>query len=149
MMNLKLSEGNDLKALMRQLAEEELEIKTPDWFLDMFDYLINKNQIIFFLDEDYHLEGYTCFWRYGKKRFRWIKQGLMSLRSNPLNMASGSYVYIPICVCRREKAEGFLDRSVHSIKELVPDVREISYHDVSGVFIRIRMEGEKCQQVLL
>lgn len=127
---------------MLELAEQELGLNPPEWVDDLIDYLFNKNQVIFFIDENMDLDGYVCFWRYGKKRFTWIKKGLRGLHKNPTNMTQGDYVYIPLCVVKQEKAEGFLDRSVHSIKQLIPEVREISYHAPDGRFTRIIMEDE-------
>ena len=134
----------NLVEVMKEMAVEEGNFELPDWFDDFASYLFTKDQIIFFVDkENDSLEGYVCYWKYGKRRFKFIKNCFQEAKGNPIHLTRGDYVYIPLGVARRDKTEGFQDRAVHSIVRKNPSVKEVSLHNDKGEFIRIKVGGEQ------
>ena len=80
------------------------------------------------------LSGYVCLWRYGKRKFNYIKNKANSPVKNPIHLTRGDNIYIPISVSRKDRLEGELERSVNSILKKYEKIKSIAWHDTDNEF---------------
>jgi len=110
------------------------DMTLPGWFREFFDYLFKKNQVIMYFDEDTNeLDGFICYWKYGKNRRKWIKD-MNFLKENKFKqMTKGKNVYIPIALSRENG--GPVGTVFDAILKRNKDIDSITWHTTDGQFI--------------
>ena len=120
---------NRLVEVMKNMAEDDGNMENPGWMEEFFNYLVKYNQIIFFIDENDCMTAFMGYWRFGNRRWKFIKKA-MNLEHNPGQMTKGNHLYIPIIVVRHDKRlSNYMPKFLSFLKEKVPDALTISWHD--------------------
>jgi hypothetical protein len=89
------------KVLIVEAGEE-----VPENFDEIFNFLLDNNQIIFFIDQNDCVKGFVCYYRYGKRKRKYVKN--MSLLYEYKKMCEGEYGYVPVAASRFDFVDNFL-----------------------------------------
>jgi len=121
----------ELLAQVEELAHL-YNMQLPGWFREFFDYLFKKNQIILYFDQDTNdLDGFICYWKYGKNRKKWVRDMGFKEDHRFKQMTKGRNVYIPLAITKFDDDLNMIKDSVLKQNE---NIDSITWHTTDGQF---------------